>query len=264
MMMVVMLVLILVLIVIVMMVTSAIGIVTLVVTVVMMVVVLCLMLQALELLLDRITSLHCRQKLLAVKLCPRRGDNGSCCVMLTQKCNRLVQLVLLYVIGVRKHDAACVFDLIVEELAEVFHIHLAFLDVNDRCKAIEHRCILGYALYRADDVGKLADSGGLNENTVGMIGIEHLMQSLTEITDKRAANATAVHFSHFDSRILHKAAVDADLAEFIFNQNQLLSCISLFQKLFDQRCFTCAEKAGKNINLCHVHLPSFFQNHLIL
>ena len=193
------------------------------VVIVMVVVMLCLVMQALELLLDGIASLHCRQKLLAVKLTPRGCYDGCRCVVCAQKCDRLVKLCLRNRIGVREHDATGVLDLIVEELAKVFHIHLALFHVDDRGEAIELHALRRNVLHRTDDIRKLANARGLDENAIGMIGCENLLERLAEIANKRAADASAVHFGHLNACVLHKAAVDANLAEFVFNQHELFT-----------------------------------------
>ena len=45
--------------------------------------------------------------------------------------------------------------------------------------------------------------------------------------------------------LLHEAAVNADLAEFVFNQNDLLAGKRLFKQFLDQRRLARAKKAGK-------------------
>ena len=50
---------------------------------------------------------------------------------------------------------------------------------------------------------------------------------------------------------LQKAAVNADLAELVFDQHQLLALIGLLQQLFDERRLARAQKAGNNVNFCH-------------
>ena len=241
------------------MVASAVGILALLVTVVMVMMMLRLLLETRKLLLDRVTALHSGKKLLAVQLGPGRGDNRCRCVVRTQKCDRLIQLCLCNALGVREHDAACVFDLIVEEFTEILHIHLAFLYVHDRGKAVKHLRIFGNALHRTDNIRKLAHARGLDENAVGCIGIQHLVQRLAEIADERAADATAVHLGNLNSRVLHKSAVNADLTEFVLDEHQLLPRICLGEQLLDERGLTRSQKSRKNIDLSHCFVPSLFK-----
>ena len=247
---VVMLVMIVVMVIMVMM-AGAMRIVAFVIVIVVMMMMLCLMMQALELFLDGIASLHRREKLLAVKLTPRGGYDGCGCIMLTQKRNCLVKLRLRNRIGVREHDASGVLDLIVEEFAEVLHIHFALFHVDDRGKSVELHSLRRNVLHCTDDIRKLANARGLDEDTVGMIGCENLLERLAEIANERAADASAVHFGDLNACVLHKAAVDANLAEFVFNQHEFFARISLSEKLFDQRGLSRTEKARENINFGH-------------
>jgi len=82
-------------------------------------------------------------------------------------------------------------------------------------------------LYGTNDVRKLSNTRGFDQNTVRMVLIQHFLKRLSKIANQGAANATAVHFGHFNSRILHKATINTDLTEFIFNQNKLFANVSL-------------------------------------
>ncbi len=54
-----------------------------------------------------------------------------------------------------------------------------------------------------------------------------------------------------DAGILQKAAVNADLTEFVFNQHHLLALIGFLQQLLDQGGLAGAEKAGNNVDCGH-------------
>ena len=68
-----------------------------------------------------------------------------------------------------KINAASILDLIVKELAEIFHIHFAFVYVNyDNC-AINH-CIVNICRhYRRYDLTKFTNSRRFDKNSIGMI-----------------------------------------------------------------------------------------------
>ena len=238
-----------------MMVAAAIGIVTLLIVVVMVVMMLCLVRQTFQLLLDGVTALHSSQKLLAVQLIPRGGNDGGGGVVLTQKSNRLGNLGVVCALGMRENDTAGVLDLIVEELAKVLHVHLAFLDVGNRGKAVEENILDVNSLHCLDDVRELANARGLDENAIGMVLLQNLAQSLSKVAHQRAADASAVHFGHLNAGILHKSAVNADLAKLVLNENQLFAGIGFVQQLFDERGLASAQKARENINLCHNNHP---------
>ena len=230
---VVMVVMLVLLVLVVMMMAATIGIVALIVVVMVMMVtvvmLVVLMLHASQLVREGVGVLHRGGQLLAVKGRPGRGDDGRRFVVLAQHSDAGLQFFLRDVIGVAEHDATCVLDLIVEELAKVLHIQLALVGVNDGGEGIEND-ILGHdALHGADDVGQLADARGLDENAVGGEIGQHLRERLGEITDQGAADAALIHFGDLHAALLEKARVNADLAEFVFNEHDLLAGIGFFE-----------------------------------
>ena len=80
---------------------------------------------------------------------------------------------------------------------------------------------------------------------------------------KRAADAAGVHLGDVDAGILQKAAVNADLAEFVFDQHNLFTLERFLDELFDQGRFACTQKAGENINFrylfCHGNIPFYLK-----
>ena len=54
-------------------------------------------------------------------------------------------------------------------------------------------------LYGMDHVGKLADTGGLDQNTLGSISADNFLQGSTEITYQRAADTAGVHLFDLDT-----------------------------------------------------------------
>ena len=56
--------------------------------------------------------------------------------------------------------------------------------------------------------------------------------------------------------LLQKAAVNANFAEFVLNEDELLAVIGFLDHLFDERRLASAEKARININFCHTGTPS--------
>ena len=88
-----------------------------------------------------------------------------------------------------------------------------------------------------------------------MVFPDDLGQRLAEVAHQGAADAAGVHLSDVDARILEEAAIDADLTEFILDENQLLACVSLLNHFLDQRGLACAKKTGVDIDFCHlIHL----------
>ena len=73
----------------------------------------------------------------------------------------------------------------------------------------------------ADDVGELADAARLDEDAVRVILVDDLTERLAEVAHQRAADAAGVHLRHLNAGFLHEAAVDADFAELVFNEDEL-------------------------------------------
>ena len=201
--------------------------------------------------LDRVTALHRFEELFAVEIVPIRGDDDSGGVVRFQHFDRLGNLLLACILRVREDDAPRVLDLIVEKFSEVFHIHLAFVRVHHGGKTVEHRAVRRRVLHGANDIRKFPNARRLDENTIGSIFFENFAERLAEVTHERTANAPAVHFVDDDSRVLQESAVDADLPEFIFDQNEFFARVSLFQQFFNQRGFPRSQKARKNVDFSH-------------
>ena len=163
-----------------------------------------------------------------------------------------MELFLLHVLGAAEDDGAGVLDLVVEELTKVLHIHLALLGVDHgHCAAQLHFAFLGHVAHRFGHVRELTNAGWLDEDPVGVVLLQHLPQGLAEVAHQGAADTAGIHLGDLDAGVLEETAVDADLAEFIFNQNDLLAGEGFRQQFFDQRGLPSAQKAGDNINGCH-------------
>ena len=162
-----------------------------------------------------------------------------------------VQLGLGNGIGTGQNNGGSGLHLVVVELTKVLHIHLDLACIGNRHGVAQGDLIVGHFVHCADDIGQLAHTGGLNENPVGVVLLDDLLQSLAEVTHQRAADAAGVHLGNVDARILEEAAINADFTELVFNQHQLLSLVTFGNQLFNQRSLASAQKSGKNINFCH-------------
>ena len=89
-------------------------------------------------------------------------------VLLAQQRHGGVELLGADALGAREDDGACVLDLVVEELAEVLHVHPALVRVDHGREAVERHLVGLHALHGADDVAQLADARGLDEDAVGV------------------------------------------------------------------------------------------------
>ena len=176
------------------------------------------------------------------KLLPGRGYKRRLGVVLANELYGVFKLVFARNVGVGEDYAVCRFYLVVEEFAEVLHIHFALCGV-DYCRISVYFAVfeLG-AVYGAYDVGELANARRLYENSVGIVLFAHLFKCLGKVADERAANATGVELVYFYACILQKSAVYADIAEFVFYKHEFFARIRFFNQLFYERGFARAEE----------------------
>ena len=197
---------------------------------------------------------------LAVQLVPRSRQNGGVGVLLAQHRGGSLELFLRELLRAGKNDRAGGLDLVVVELTEVLHIDLDLAGVGhgDIAVELELGALVHRALHGNDDVGKLADAARLNEDAVGVELRHDLFERLVEVTDEGAADAARGHLGDLDARLLQKAAVDVDLAEFVLDQHELFAAVGFRDQLFDERGLAGAQKAGENVNFRHKKYASFF------
>ena len=193
-------------------------------------------------------SFHGRDQLFTSQLIPGRCDDGCLLVVLAQHCHSSIQFGLRHRIGAGQNDGRCGFNLIVVELAEVLHIDFHLTAVHNSHSIAQSDLISHNLLHSTNDIGQFAHTGGFNDNAVRIVLLNNLSQSLAEIAHQRAADTAGVHFSDIDAGILQETAIDADLAEFIFDENQLLSLIGLLNHFLDKGGLTCTQKTGIDIN----------------
>ena len=86
------------------------------------------------------------------------------------------------------YNRAGMLHLIIKELTEILHVHLAFSGVNNGRKRIEHNVFTADILNRSDNVRQFADTRRLNYNSVGRKLRKHFFKRLAEVADKTAAN----------------------------------------------------------------------------
>ena len=237
-------------------VTVATALTVLVVIVVMMVVMVVLFLKSLYRILNGVLMLHSKENVLTVKEIPGSCHDNSLSVMLTKETNALGNLLILCGLGMGEDDGGSMLDLVVIELAKVLHIHLALINVGNGGEAVKSCTVLLGSLCRADNVRELTNARGLDDDSIGIILLKNLNKRLGKIANKRAADTAGVHLSNLDTCIGKESAVNTDLTELVLNENNLLTCICLFNQLLDKRGFTCAKEAGKYINLCHCKFTS--------
>ena len=207
-----------------------------------------LMLHMLHLFFQRV-AVHSLFYLHTAELGPRRGDKSGSRVELSEKLACGKDLALRGGVGAAHDDKVCICDLVVEELAEVAHIHAALARVNNSDLCTDGRSL---DLFNgARNVGQLAHAGRLDYYPVGLIFIHDLLQRLFKVANESAADAAGVHLRYLNTGIPEEAAVDRNLTELILNEDKLLALICLRNELADKRRLTGAKETGKYIYSCH-------------
>ena len=177
-------------------------------------------------------AFHSRKNLLSVKLVPRSGNNYRVLVLVSYKRNAAFNFILCQSAGMAEDYALCTFNLVVVELAEVFHVHFTFFRIDNRRIAVYNNIFGNNRADRAQNVAQLAHAGRLYNYSVRRKFIKHLFKSFAEIADQAAANTAGVHLGNLDSRVLQKSAVNAYFAELVFDQYNLFAFIRLAYELF--------------------------------
>ena len=231
-----------------------------VVMVVMVVLVLGLLGKELQLLFKGILVLHRLENLCAGELIPRGGNDGGVLVVLAQQSDAGFKFFGLDTVRAAQNDGVCVLDLVVIELAEVLHVHFALVCIGNGGEAIQRNVFHVQVLHGTDHIAQLAYAGRLDQNAVRVVGLQHLTQRLAEVAHKAAADAALAHLGDFNAGVLQKAAVNGNLAELVFDEDEFFALKSFGDQLADQRGFACAEEAGKNIDFRHILMP--FRNNL--
>ena len=196
-------------------------------------------------------TFHGLQQLSTGQLTPGSGNHGSLRIVLSQHLHSGIQLLLGDGIGTGEDDGGSGLHLVVIELTKVLHIHLHLTGIHHRHGIAQSHFLAHNLVDSADDIGQLAHTGGLNEDPVGMVLVNHLLQGLAEIAHQGAADAAGIHFGNVDACILQETAVNADLAELILDEHQLLTGIRLLNHFLNQSGLACTQEATVNINFRH-------------
>ena len=171
--------------------------------------------------------------------------------MFTKELDRLGNLLFLGISRTAKHNTACVFYLVSEKFAKVLHIHFALIDVRNRGESAENSVFRIDSLNSPDNIAELSDTRRLDEYSVGVKFGQNLFECLAEIAHERATDTARIHLGHFDSGVTHETAVNAYLAELVFDEDELFARIRFFYHFLNKSCFSRTEKSRKNVYLRH-------------
>lgn len=194
---------------------------------------------------QRVDTLHNVNYLLAVKLRPRSGDDSSIGVELAEHSGCGDDLAVGGGVGAAENDNVGIVNLIVEKFAEVADIHAAAAGINDSDLCAD--LAAGHARNGLCNVGELTYARRLDEDAVGIVLVDDLLQSRGEVADEGAADAAGIHLGYLNAGISQEAAVNGDLAELVFDKDELLALVALRDELADERGFSCSEKSGENV-----------------
>ena len=145
-------------------------------------------------------------------------------------------------------------DLVLIELTKVLHVDFRLLCIDNSRKAVQLDVFIMQVLHSDDDIAQLADAGRLDDDALRCVFLDDLIEGAAEVADQRAADAAGVHLVDLHTGFLKESAVNADLAELILDQNELLVAIRTIRDQFlDQRCLAGTQKPGENIYFCHIY-----------
>ena len=179
-----------------------------------------------ERILDRLSDLNTRE------LFPRCSDDLGVIVDLADQFDRGVELTLCDVACTGQDDRAGILDLVLVELLEVLQVDLALARVDDGNGTAYFGAL--DLLNSSDYVREFADAGGLDEDTIRSVLVDDFLKSCTEVAYERAADAAGVHLGDLDAGFFQESAVDTDLAEFVLDEDELLTIISVRDKFLDE------------------------------
>ena len=196
--------------------------------------------------------LKCIENLSIVQLVQMCCDDIGILIDFTDNFNSLCNFCFVCLVCACEKDAVGIKNLIFIEFAEVLYIHLCLCAVNNCDARIDSDVFVACIVDRCNNVRKLADARWFDDNAVRVISFNSFLESLCEVAYQCAADAAGIHFCNFNACVLQKAAVNADFAEFIFDEDKLFALENISDKTLYKCCLAGAEKAGNYIYLCHI------------
>ena len=201
----------------------------------------------------RLAGFNDFQQRISGQVIPRRRHDADARMLLFHQRAALLDALRGQQLRAAENHRRARLNLVEEELAEVLHIHAALACVHNGRAAGHNEVAVAFlrALDGGEDFAQLAHAGRLNQQAVRMILRNQIIDRLLEVAHQRAADAAGIQLINDDARILHKAAVHADFAIFIFQQDDFFLRNAARQQLFDERRFARAQKTRNNVDLNH-------------
>ena len=179
-------------------------------------------------------------------------DDGGVLIVLAKELHTLGDFFFADLVCPCQDDSTCIGDLVIEKFAKILEIDFALGCVYNGGGAVEvHLRALGSIVDGTHNVRELADTGGLDQDALGSIGGHDFPEGGAEITDQRAADAACVHLTDLNAGLFKESAVNTDLTEFVFDQNDFRACKSIFEKLFNECRLAGTQESGNDIYFCH-------------
>ena len=163
---------------------------------------------------------------------PGGGDQTAVRIEGAQEFHRLKCFGVIFAAGTAEDEQVGMDDLVIEKLAEVAHVHFALGSIDDRDLCTELN-----ALHRADSlrhIRQFSDARGLDDDAVRRVSFHDLLEGFAKVPHQGAADAAGIHFRDLNAGIFQKTAVNGDLAEFVFDQDEFFALIGLFDQLADE------------------------------
>ena len=223
------------------------------VMVMMLVFILVVIIVVIEVDFHRLAGFNDFQQRISGQVIPRRCHDADARMLLFHQRAALLDALRGQQLRAAENHRRARLNLVEEELAEVLHIHAALARVHNGRAAGHNEVAVAFlrALDGGEDFAQLAHAGRLNQQAVRMILRNQIIDRLLEVAHQRAADAAGIEFINDDARILHKAAVHADFAIFIFQQDDFFLRNAARQQLLDERRFARAQKTRNNVDLNH-------------
>ena len=202
---------------------------------------------------QRLALLDNLQQHFGAQVIPGGGDDAHALVVFFHQMAGGLHLIRIHQLSAAENHGIRRFDLVQIEFAKVLHVHFALLGIHHGGAAGNHQIFMAFPGFfnGSSDFAEFAHTGGFDQKTVGMIGFDQFVNGLLQIAHQRAANAAVAQFGHRDAGVLHKRAVYAHVAVFIFQQHHFFAGYGR-QQLLDQRGFTRTQKTRNNIAFDHV------------
>ena len=119
---------------------------------------------------------HDFQYLFPSKLCRRCGHDMSLIIQSAQGLHRFIHLILRRNVRSAENDGAGILYLILIEFSEISQIHLAFIHISHCDMTVQKQvAFFLYPFHSLHHIGKHTDAGGLDDDTIRMVGVNHFL-----------------------------------------------------------------------------------------